>query len=172
MKSNGLKPDLPSPWPKAKYSPTGLDNIGQWQEPFPEDLKEELPMQLPSLPLLPHTWLNSLQTGSNPASRGEGRIPARHTHPPSHMLSFCDSLILISPNPAQLQSECFVLLGGELRVKQNHGLFGSMKKIMAAGSVCGACLCHWSLAFREQLLCSHKNTKKERKDIKYLQEEK
>lgn len=47
-----------------------------------------------------------------------------------------------------------------------------MKKITAADSACGAHLCHWSLAFREQLLCSHKNAKKERKEIKYLQEEK
>lgn len=125
-------------------------------------------MHPPSLRLLPCT-ADSLQTGSNPESRGEDTFTLKRAH--FYKPSCCKSLILISPNPGHQQSKHFVLLG-ELLVLQNDRLFGSMKQVVAADSAHGSHLCHWSVAFREQLLCSDKNAKKEGKETKYLQEKK
>lgn len=83
----------------------------------------------------------------------------------------CCKQTLVSPNPTHQQSKHLVLLG-ELLVLQNDRLLGSMKQVVAADSAHGSHLCHWSAAFREQLLCSDKNAKKEGKETKYLQEKK
>lgn len=145
-------------------------------------------MQLPSLHLLPCMWLTVCKLAATQQAEGKGGF-LLDTHLPSHVLTFINPIVVI-PQVSSLQTHLsykvsiFVLLE-ELLVLQNHRPMGSIlcgvvavvavfgrKKIMAAGSVHGADLCHWSLAFREQLLCGHKNAKKERKEIKYLQEEK
>lgn len=127
-------------------------------------------MQLPSLHLLPCTWLTACKLAATQTAEGKTHtltLARAHFYKPS----CCESLILISPNPTHQQSKHFVLLG-ELLVLQDDRLFGSMKQVVAADSTHGLHLCHWSVAFREQLFCSDKKAKKEGKETKYLQEKK
>lgn len=86
-----------NPWPKAKYSSTGPENVGQWQEPFPEDSQEQLPMQLPSLHLLPRTWLTACKLAATQKAEGKtGFLLDTHICP--HMCSLLQTIMLLFLN--------------------------------------------------------------------------
>lgn len=186
-KSSILNPDLPSSMDQGQVQPNWPAECRPVAGAIPWRLERTIAHAASFTSFASLYVANSLQTGSNPASRGEERIPARHTRLPSHVLLFINPNVGI-PQFSSLQIHLsykvnvLSLLEGALLVLQadwqyfmwSGGSCGSVwqRKTMAAGSVHGAHLCHWSLAFREQLLCSHWNANKERKEIKYLQEEK
>lgn len=166
---NGLKPDLPSSVAQCQAQPNWPGECRPVAGAIPWRLTQTV-AHVASLTLFASLYMaNSLQTGSNPGSRGEDRIPARHTHLASHVLTFAKCSIVMtqfwSPQTQFWYKQRFWSVRRRTPGPAKPQVFGTMKRIVAASSVCSAPLCCWCLVLREQPSCSHRNAKKERKAI-------
>lgn len=91
---NGLKPDLPSSVAQCQVQPNWPGECRPVAGAIPWRLTQTV-AHVASLTLFASLYMaNSLQTGSSPGSRGEDRIPARHTHLASHVLTFAKCSIV------------------------------------------------------------------------------